>query len=94
MRQTLWAEQMIEHKADEDIKADHYLHIHIIPSADSDLLDKKYRPAKNNNMEESWRACIIDQSKYVIFDPKDFLSPIQSIHPKLWEYLCTRYYEK
>lgn len=94
MRQTLWAEQMIEHKADEDIKADHYLHIHIIPSADSDLLDKKYRPAKNNNMEESWRACIIDQSKYVIFDPKDFLSPIQSTHPKLWEYLCTRYYEK
>lgn len=38
MRQTLWAEQMIQHKEEEDIKADHYLHIHVIPQADTDLL--------------------------------------------------------
>lgn len=27
--------------------------------ADTDLLDKKYRPAKKNNMKNIWRACII-----------------------------------
>lgn len=92
MRQTLWAEQMIEHKADEDIKADHYLHIHIIPRADTDLLDKKYHPTNNNNMEETWRACIVYQSKYQIVDPHDFMLPIKDSHPELWEYLSTRYF--
>lgn len=92
MRQTLWAEQMLENSAAEDIKAEHYLHIHIIPTADSDLLDKKYRPAKGKNMEETWRACIVDQSKYIIVDPKDFMRPIKDTYPELWNYLYKRYY--
>lgn len=91
MRQTLWAEQMIKNKSTEDIKADHFLHIHIIPKADTDLLEKKYRPS-GLNMEETWRACINDQSKYVIVDPKDFMLPIKDTHPELWEYLSKRYF--
>ena len=37
MRQTLWAEQMIKNKDLETIKADNYLHIHVIPSENKDL---------------------------------------------------------
>lgn len=89
MRQTLWAEQMIKHR---DIEAKHYMHIHIIPANDTDLLDKKYRPSKGNNMEDTWRACIVDQSKYVIVDPQQFMSPIKDMHPELWDYLSRRYF--
>lgn len=92
MRQTLWAEQMIEHKDTEDIKADHYLHLHIIPSQDTDLLDKKYRQSKGNNMEDTWRACLVDQSKYVIVDPQHFISPVKDMYPDLWDYLSKRYF--
>lgn len=50
MRQTLWAEQMIKNKATERIKADHYLHIHVIPNNNVDLLQKTYK-FSNQNME-------------------------------------------
>ena len=92
MRQTLWAEQMIEHKDTEDIKAYHYLHLHIIPSQDTDLLDKKYRQSKGNNLEDTWRACLVDQSKYVIVDPQHFISPVKDMYPDLWDYLSKRYF--
>lgn len=92
MRQTLWAEQMLENKDVEDIKADHFLHLHIIPKADTDLLEKEYRPANRMNMEDTWRACITDQSKYQIVDPHDFMLPIKKSYPELWEYLSKRYF--
>ena len=93
MRQTLWAEQMLDNKVTEDVKADHYLHIHVVPSAANDLLEKKYRPAKGKNMEETWRSSIVDQSKYMIIDPQDFMQPIKKTHPELWSYLYKRYYD-
>ena len=93
MRQTLWAEQMIAHKDSEIINADHYLHIHVIPKNDVDLLDKKYRITKMN-MENTWRSMITDQSKYVIIDPEDFMEPICASEPELWNYLSRRYYNK
>lgn len=92
MRQTMWAEQMLANKETERVKADHFMHIHIIPKADVDLLDKKYR-LSGKGMEETWRSMITDQSKYIIVDPKDFLSPIQDSYPELWVYLNKRYYE-
>lgn len=92
MRQTLWAEQMLENKEVEDVKADHFLHLHIIPKADIDLLEKKYRPSGGKNMEETWRACITDQSKYLIVDPQDFMLPIKDSYPDLWKYLSIRYF--
>ena len=91
MRQTLWAERMLENKDLEDVKAEHYLHIHIVPKANTDLLEKKYRPAKGKNMEETWRACIVEQSKYMIIDPQDFMQPIKDSRPELWNYLYRVY---
>ncbi len=93
MRQTLWAEQMIANKAKERVKADHFLHIHVIPSANNDLLHWKYR-AYGKGMEDTWRSMIVDQSRYVIIDPEDFLSPVKSAYPDLWRYLSERYYNK
>ncbi len=92
MRQTLWAEQMISNSKSELVKADHYMHIHVIPSADVDLLNKTYR-VTGKNMEETWRSMLTDQSKYIIVDPKDFLSPVKTKFPDLWNYLSTRYYD-
>lgn len=91
MRQTLWAEQMIKHKDSEVIQADHFMHIHVIPSADTDLLQKEYRLTKKN-MEETWRSCIKDQSKYVIVDPKVFMQQIKDSYSDLYNYLLPRYY--
>lgn len=91
MRQTLWAEQMIANRMKERIKADHFLHIHAIPAGDTDLLNKRYR-ITGKGMEETWRSMIADQSRYVIVDPKDFISPVQSKYPALWNYLSKRYY--
>ena len=38
MRQTLWAEQMIAHRNLEEISAEDFIHAHIIPQENSDLL--------------------------------------------------------
>lgn len=93
MRQTLWAEQMIKNKATERIKADHYLHMHVVPKNNVDLLQKTYR-FSNQNMEATWRSMINEQSKYIIIDPQELMSPIKSKCPELYNYLKIRYYDK
>ena len=92
MRQTLWAEQMLINKDSERIKADHFLHIHVVPQNNVDLLDKEYRISKMN-MEDTWRSMIIDQSKYIIVDPEVLMNPICKSEPELWNYLSSRYYK-
>jgi hypothetical protein len=72
MRQTLWAEQIIQNKKDEKLEADNYLHLHIIPNENKDLLNRIYSYSKLN-MEDTWCKCIVDQDKYKIISPQDFL---------------------
>lgn len=95
MRQTLWAENMIRHKVQERIKADNYLHLHVIPSENDELLKKNYK-VSGKDMETSWRSMLSDQSKYIIVDPQRLLSPIEEKYPELMDYLKIRYwgYEK
>ncbi len=91
MRQTLWAEQMIANKADERIQADDFIHLHIIPKENSTLLAKKYLPEKD--METTWRNCLINQDKYKIIAPKDFLqTACVKPYEALFEYLDVRYW--
>ncbi len=92
MRQTLWAEQVIAHKSSdlEPLKADNYLHLHIIPTENRDLLYKKYR-VSNKGMEDSWRECLKDQGKYQIVDPRRLLSSLDERYADLKSYLNTRY---
>ena len=92
MRQTLWAEQMIAHKETETVKADDFIHIHVIPTENVDLLKKHY-PCSGMDMETTWRTNLKDQSKYKIIHPKDFLSPINvNQYKELISYLSERYW--
>lgn len=93
MRQTLWAEQMIANKSTEIIKADDYIHLHIIPSENNDLLLKTY-PASGQNMENTWRSCLRDQSKYRIITPANLLAPLSNQYGPLIKYLDTRYWNQ
>lgn len=70
MRQTLWAENVVKLK-EENLKADNYMHIHVIPSVNKDLLDKKYS-VSGMDMEETWRSMLNDQSKYIINERRVF----------------------
>lgn len=92
MRQTLWAENVIKHKAEERLKADDFLHIHVIPSENDELLKNAYKVSSGKEMEESWREMIIDQGKYIIVDPEKLLQPVCSKYPELVEYLRLRYW--
>ena len=89
MRQTLLAEQMIWHN---EFEAVDYLHIHVVPKRNEALLLRKYK-VTGKDMETSWRDCLTNQSKYVIIDPQDLLSPIIDSNPDLKQYLCTRYWQ-
>jgi hypothetical protein len=92
MRQTLWAEQMIVHRNSEKISAEEFIHCHIMPQENSDLLDKEY-PCSGKNMETTWRECLQDQGKYKIISPKDLLADIDpNKYADLKEYLEKRYW--
>lgn len=91
MRQTLWAENIVKHKATEVLKADDYLHIHVIPEGNRDLLDKRYK-VSGKGMEETWREMLANQSKYVIITPKKLMEPVAPRYPELTSYLMRRYW--
>ena len=91
MRQTLWAENIVKHKYVETLKADEYMHIHVIPSGNKDLLSKKYS-VSGMGMEETWRSLLTYQSKYIIVDPQKLLEPIKDKYPQLVSYLRKRYW--
>lgn len=93
MRQTIWAEQMIQYKDQETVKADEYLHVHIIPSENGDLLNKNYI-CSGMGMEKTWRHLLKDQSKYIILTPQKLLSNLVILgqHQDLIDYLKIRYW--
>jgi hypothetical protein len=94
MRQTLWAERMIANKITEKVKADNYLHVHVIPKDNAGLLDKKYKCC-GLDMETTWRSHLINQSKYLIITPEKLLSGINGDKYKdLIDYLTVRYWNK
>ncbi|MDD2234930.1 MAG: macro domain-containing protein [Desulfitobacteriaceae bacterium] len=92
MRQTLWAEQMVIHNNSEIISADKYLHIHVIPADNNELLTRIYK-CSEKPMEDTWRSCINNQGKYLIVTPKQLLSKVQGKeYDKFLEYLNKRYW--
>ena len=94
MRQTLWAEQIIQRKTNEKIKADNYIHLHIIPKENKDLLNRLYLCSKMN-MEDTWRKCIVNQNKYKIISPHDFLRKVSDVkYNELKKYLSLRYWNE
>jgi len=91
MRQTLWAEEIIKHKDTETLQADDFIHIHVIPPNNKELLEKIY-PCSGKMMEDTWRGCLKDQKKYLIVSPKELLSSaVDALNP-LFKYLEKRYW--
>ena len=92
MRQTLWAEQMIAHRNSEKISAEDFIHTHIIPQENNDLLNKKY-PCSGKDMKTTWVKNLHDESKYKIISPKDLLANIDlNKYADLKSYLEKRYW--
>lgn len=93
MRQTLWAEQMKNHKEDEDIKADDYIHVHVVPRGNKELLQKKYKRS-NKDMLTTWKSCLKNPDKYVLISPAEFFSKLSC---EKWRdlicYLKARYWQ-
>ena len=92
MRQTLWAEQIIAHKSVEPIKADDFVHVHVMPKENATLLHRRYRYSEMG-LEETWRNLILDQSKYKWIEPKNIVKLIDESgrYAKLVQYLNLRY---
>lgn len=92
MRQTLWAEEIIKNSANETLKATNYIHLHVIPSENGDLLQKQYK-CSQKGMEETWRQHLNDQDKYLIITPENLLSKITPKTCEKWlNYLKNRYW--
>ena len=94
MRQTLWAECICNNKEEKLLPAEHFVHIHVCPKENRELLDKWYAEVTNmQSMEEAWREMLTDQSFYHLVDPKDLLQPIAKKYPELYNYLQSRYWQ-
>ena len=94
MRQTLWAECICINKEEKVLPAEHFVHIHVCPKENEELLDKWYAEVTNKpSMEEAWREMLSDQSLYHLVDPKELLRPIAKSYPELYNYLQERYWQ-
>lgn len=89
MRQTLWAEQLLKHQP-KGFEADDYLHVHVVPDGNAELLDKSY-PCSNQGMEATWKSCLVDPDKYVVISPEKLWSK-QCKDTDIYSYLKSRYW--
>lgn len=94
MRQTLWAECICRNKEEKVLPAEHFVHIHVCPRDNKELLHKCYSEVtEKSSMEEAWREMLSDQSLYHLVDPKELLRPIAKSYPELYNYLQERYWQ-
>ena len=94
MRQTLWAECICNSEEEKVLPAEHFVHIHVCPKENKELLNRCYSEVTDkNSMEEAWREMLSDQSLYHLVDPKELMSPIANSYPELYNYLQSRYWQ-
>ncbi|MCF2593282.1 hypothetical protein I6E11_05655 [Bacteroides caecigallinarum] len=93
MRQTLWAEQIIDNKSSEKIKADKFVHIHVVPSQNKELLDNGFSGEKDDDMEKSWKGQLLDKTVYRLVNPELIVETIakDDKYEDLVRYLRERY---
>lgn len=94
MRQTLWAECICQNKDEKVLPAEHFVHIHVCPTENKELLNKWYAEVTDKpSMEEAWREMLSNQSLYHLVDPKELMQPIAKTYPELYNYLQSRYWQ-
>lgn len=94
MRQTLWAEQMINNKSSEKIKGDSFVHIHVVPSQNKELLNNAFSGKKEEDgMKKSWENQLLDKSVCRLVDPRLIVESIakDDKYGELVGYLRERY---
>lgn len=91
MRQTLWVEQLLSKKV-SGLEADDYLHIHVVPDENVELLQKNY-PCSGKGLEKTWKSCLIDQGKYIVVSPSKLWHK-QDANTGIYQYLEHRYWPK
>lgn len=94
MRQTMWAEEVIKNQDIPLVKD--YIHIHVVPSDNTDLVNKKYPYSTSSNMVGTWRSCLKTPDKYICIDPKYLVEAIEKSdnngkYDNLINYLRKRY---
>ena len=94
LRQTIWAEEVIRNNDIPFVKD--YIHIHVVPSQNSDLLDKKYPYSEHADMIKTWKSCLKNPEKYCCIDPSTLVDAIEKTdvdnrYHNLVNYLRTRY---
>lgn len=101
LRQTLWAEQVIINQDSFFKGAGDYVHVHVVPDADGDLLEHKYENATwehGAGMVSTWKSCLVQPEKYHCIDPKSLYLGILSDeslagkYSRLIQYLEARYW--
>lgn len=102
MRQTLWAEQVVANN-DEFFKgASDYIHVHVVPEANTTLRDRHYQNVswdKGEGMVATWKANLRNPEKYVCIDQKKLFEGIidnkdlSSKYADLLTYLEERYWK-
>lgn len=97
MRQTLLAETIIENEYSNNAE---FKHLHIVPDANGELLNKEYKSRANDKldfgrgMKNVWHNSIKETSQYVIMSPQKLLEPLKDFpeYQNLLSYLEERYW--
>lgn len=91
MRQTLWAELSLG-----DFSANKFLHLHIVPEANKELLNHKFKrfPEFAKGMVDTWRSQLKDPKLYLCKDPKTVFESIKDSYSDLFNYLNERYWKE
>jgi len=89
MRQTLWAERVLETRV-KGFEADDFLHIMVVPDENDSLLHKEYK-CSETGLYETWAKCLHHPEKFIIISPKDLWNN-QDESSDLFRYLQTRYW--
>ncbi len=97
MRQTLWAEQVLENEPESWHGATRFVHLHVVPFDNKDLLNRNYRKFTNmDGLHGTWMQYINDEEKYVLINPRELLKPLDGSSvtklQTLQTYLKTRYW--
>lgn len=100
MRQTLWAEQVLEHDDTVVKGAEDYIHVHVVPKENINLLNRRYKADWDNRhgMVANWKAMLNNPEKYLCIDPKDLFAGLRSDknladrYSGLLQYLEARYW--
>lgn len=91
MRQTIWAESSMK-----DFGADKFIHLHIVPEANKELLNRSYKrfPQFPGGMEETWQSLLKDPDLYLCKDQKTIFASIKDYNSDLYNYLLERYWKE